>query len=142
MVTQFMQDRDPHFTRYRLRRLPRSLQWTSKQRDTVWQNEVVIGPTVSQRRALIEPEQCLIITAGEPLSRSRIPAAGGQLGFGRLVLDDDLDVIEHRDDLGGEVVQRTGDQSLEPLPPGLLDSASYAVLHNHNDTSFRIISPV
>jgi hypothetical protein len=72
----------------------------------------------------------------------RVPSAEGQLLGGRFVLDDDIDVVEHGDDIGREAVQGANDEPLEALPARLLDTASDPVVHRRNCTSFGVISPV
>src|ERR671921_678328 len=142
MVTQLVHDCDPHLSRDRLRRCVGAFQRAAEDRDPVWRDEVVIRSTPRQRHAFIEPEQRLSILVPGALTWFGIATPQRELLHCRFVFDDDLDVVEHSDDLGSEAVQGTHDDALEPLPARLCDTAPDPVTHEVNSTSFGLFSPV
>src|SRR5215204_7298941 len=95
-----------------------------------------------QRHALVQPEQRLLVDIPGALAWFGIALSQRQLLNRRFVFDDDLDVIEHSDDLGRKAVQGTNDDALEPLPARLFDTAPDSVTHEVNSTSFGLLSPV
>src|SRR5215217_3712427 len=95
-----------------------------------------------QRHALVQPEQRLLVDIPGALAWFGIAVSQRQLLNRRFVFDDDLDVVEHSDDLGREAVQGTNDDALEPLPARLFDTTPDTVTHEVNSTSFGLFSPV
>src|SRR5215216_830793 len=142
MVTQLVHDRDPHLSRDRLRRCVGAFQRAAEDRDPVRRDEVVVRPTMRQRHALVQPEQRLLVDIPGALAWFGIALSQRQLLNRRFVFDDDLDVVEHSDDLGREAVQGTNDDALEPLPARLFDTTPDTVTHEVNSTSFGLFSPV
>src|SRR5215207_4819046 len=142
MVTQLVHDRDSHLARDRLRRCVGAFQRAAEDRDPVWRDEVVVRSTPRPRHTLVQPEQRLLAVIPGALMRVGIAPPQRQLLRRWFVFDDDLDVVEHSDDLGREAVQGTNDDALEPLPARLCDTTPDAVTHEVNSTSFGLFSPV
>jgi hypothetical protein len=141
VVSQLMHHRDPHFTRNCLGRGTRSLQRPAKNGDSVWRNQVVLPTSQGEWHPLIQAEQGILIPCGGTIE----PGCGASLSnliSGRLVLDNYMHVVEHGRDLGWEVIQRAGNDSLKALLPRVLDTVTNPVLHVVNDTSFGVIAPI
>lgn len=141
VMTELMHDRYPHFTRNGLGRGACPLQRPAKNGDSVWQNQVVLPTSLGEWYSLIQAEQGILIPCGGTIE----PGCGTSLSdliSSRLVLDDDMHVVEHGRDLGWKAIQRTGDDPFKPLLPRVLDTVANPVLHTGNDTSFGVISPI
>src|SRR5829696_6291485 len=95
-----------------------------------------------QRHSLVQAEKRILFVIPGALEPLRIALPKSQLLGRRLVFDDDLDVIEHRDDLGRKAVQGANNDALEPLSARLLDTSPDPVTHEVNCTSFGLFSPV
>src|ERR671917_725568 len=142
MVTQLVHHRDPHLARDRLRRCVGALQRAAEDRDPVRRDEVVVRSTPRQRHTLVQPEQRLLAVIPGALMRVGIAPPLRQLLRRWFVFDDNLDVVEHSDDLGREAIQGANDDALEPLPARLFDTTPDAVTHEVNSTTFGLFSPV
>ena len=142
MMPQFVHHRDSHLARDCLRRCARTFERSAEDRDPVWRDEVVIGSTPRQRHSLVQAKKRLHVVIPGTAVWLGIPLSKSQLLCRRFVFDDDLDVIEHRDDLGRKAVQGTNDDALEPLPARLLDTTPDSVTHEKNGTTFGVFSPL
>src|SRR5688572_17198326 len=142
MVTQLVHNRDPYLTRDRLWRCVGAFQRAAEDRDPVWRDEMVVRSTPRQRHTLVQPEQRLLAVIPGAVVRVGIAPPQRQLLRRRFVFDDNLDVVEHSDDLGREAVKGANDDALEPLPARPFDTTPDAVTHEVNSTSFGLFSPV
>ncbi len=109
MVPEFVHDGDAHLAHQFVPRSERPLEGTTKNRDLVGQNHRVSVSALGEGDAFVQSEE----------HRGVAPIAV-KLRLSRPVFDDDLDVVEHLQNVVRQPIQGVGDQPFElPLTMSL-----------------------